>query len=77
MNLVELPTLFYAMCLAMFALDKLESWDLKLAWVYVGLRAVHSSIHLTYNHVIHRLVVFALSNVVLGVLWLRLWLALP
>jgi hypothetical protein len=76
MNLLELPTLFYAVCLALLVLGKVASIDYTLAWVYVGLRGMHSLIHLTYNHVIHRLLVFASSNVVLSVLWLRLWLAL-
>ena len=39
-----------------------------LAWFYVGLRALHSGIHLTYNKVQHRLAVFALSNVLLAML---------
>lgn len=42
---------------------------LVLAWAYVALRAVHSVIHITYNGVTHRLVAFALSNVVLIALW--------
>lgn len=42
-----------------------------LAWLYVGLRIVHSAIHLSYNHVIHRLAVFALSSVVLLALWVQ------
>ena len=40
-----------------------------LAWAYVALRIVHSAIHLSYNRVVHRLAVFALSNAVLGMLW--------
>jgi hypothetical protein len=75
MNLLELPTLFYAACLALFVLNKVGSIDLTLAWAYVGLRALHSLIHLTYNHVIQRLVAFATSNVVLSVIWIRLFLA--
>ena len=31
---------------------------------------VHSVIHLSYNHVIHRLLAFALSNFVLVTLWI-------
>jgi hypothetical protein len=42
-----------------------------LAWAYVALRIVHSAIHLTYNKVLHRLGVFALSNVVLVALWVN------
>ena len=40
-----------------------------MAWTYVGLRAVHSVIHVTYNNVMHRLSAFALSNIVLGLFW--------
>lgn len=77
MNLLELPTMFYAVCIALFALGRVAELDLAIAWLYVGLRCVHSLVHLTYNNVIHRLIVFATSNVVLSVLWVRLFLALP
>jgi hypothetical protein len=77
MNLLELPTLFYAACLGLFALGRVAELDLGIAWLYVALRCVHSLVHLTYNNVIHRLIVFATSNVVLSVLWVRLFLALP
>jgi hypothetical protein len=40
-----------------------------MAWAYVSLRIVHSLIHLSYNRVIHRLSVFALSNAALVSLW--------
>jgi hypothetical protein len=76
MNLLELPTLFYAACLALYVLKRVESPDLIIAWGYVGLRVVHSFVHLTYNNVLQRLGLFALSNVVLSVLWVRLFLAL-
>jgi hypothetical protein len=76
MNLLELPTLFYAVCLGLFALQRVGSIDLVLAWAYVGLRALHSLVHLTYNNVFHRLAMFATSNIFLGVLWVRFCLAL-
>ena len=69
MNLLELPVLFYVACLLLFATGGASSAALGCAWAYVGLRIVHSGIHLTYNHVLHRLAVFALSNVVLVALW--------
>lgn len=77
MNLLELPTLFYAACLGLFVLGRVTELDLGIAWLYVGLRCVHSLVHLTYNNVIHRLIVFATSNFVLVALWMRLLLALP
>ncbi|MBS0413400.1 MAG: MAPEG family protein, partial [Proteobacteria bacterium] len=43
---------------------------LAFAWPYVGLRVMHSVIHITYNRVLHRLTAFALSNVVLMALWI-------
>lgn len=76
MNLLELPTLFYAACLGLCVVGKVNDADHVLAWSYVGLRVVHSLVHLTYNRVLHRLTLFATSNFVLAALWVRLWIAL-
>jgi hypothetical protein len=76
MNLLELPVLFHVACIAMYVTDRADALAYTLAWIYVGLRAVHSLIHLTYNHVIHRLSAFALSNFVLAALWVHFYLAL-
>ena len=72
MNLLELPMLFYVACLTYFVTDRVDGGALQLAWSYVGLRIAHSSIHLTYNRVRHRLVAFAASNIVLIMLWTNL-----
>lgn len=69
MNLLELPTLFYVVCLALFVTGTVDGLGLALAWTYVALRAIHSAIHVTYNRVIHRLILFAVSNFVLMALW--------
>jgi hypothetical protein len=50
-----------------------DGYALTIAWVYVGLRAVHSFIHLTYNNVRHRLIPFAVSNFVLATFWMHLF----
>ncbi|TDU32043.1 hypothetical protein DFR24_1431 [Panacagrimonas perspica] len=76
MNLLEAPVLFYAVGLMLFVTQTADSTATTLAWAYVGLRIVHSLIHLTYNHVLHRLAAFALSNAVLLLLWLKLALSL-
>lgn len=75
MNLLEAPLLFYVACLVQFATATVDALALQLAWVYVALRCLHSLIHLSYNRVPDRLVVFALSNGVLLVIWLRLSLS--
>lgn len=70
MNLLELPVLFYAVCLAFYVTGAVATVPLALAWTYVGLRAAHSLVHLTSNAVMLRLTAFALSNAVLIALWL-------
>jgi hypothetical protein len=70
MNLLELPVLFYVGGLMYFVAGKVDGVTLAIAWIYVALRVVHSLIHLTYNNVMHRLIPFATSNVVLLVFWI-------
>ena len=69
MNLLELPMLFYVGGLMYYVAGRLDEAALIVAWIYVALRALHSVIHLTYNNVIHRLIPFALSNLVLMAFW--------
>jgi len=69
MNLLEIPVLFYVACLVLYAVSGVTQSAVVLAWSYVALRVVHSAIHLTYNNVIHRVSVFAISNAVLAALW--------
>jgi hypothetical protein len=69
MNLLELPMLFYVVCVVLYVTGGASRLDVLVAWAYVGLRVVHSLIHLTYNRVLHRLFAFTLSNVALVSLW--------
>jgi hypothetical protein len=71
MNLLELPVLLYVVCVLNYVTGPtVSNITLLLAWVYVGLRAAHSAVHLTYNNVMHRLAMFAAGNVVLAALWI-------
>ena len=70
MNLLEMPVLFYVLCVAVYVAHHVTPVVVILAWSYVVLRLAHSAIHLTTNRVIHRLVAFALSNFVLLFLWI-------
>jgi hypothetical protein len=76
MNLLEAPVLFYVVCLTLYVAQRADPWAVYLAWAYVGLRVLHSLVHLTHNTVMHRLAFFAASNAVLTVMWLRLLWAL-
>ncbi|HKY39855.1 MAG TPA: MAPEG family protein [Polyangiaceae bacterium] len=72
MNLLEMPVLFYVVCISLYVTHQVDEGTIWLSWLYVGLRLIHSLIHLTTNRVVHRLVPFALSNFVLLALWLVL-----
>jgi hypothetical protein len=69
MNLLELPMLFYVVCLLLYVTAGASPAASYLAWLFVALRVLHSVIHLSYNRVTHRLAVFALSNAALVLLW--------
>lgn len=73
MNLLELPLLFYVVCLIGTLTGTVTGATsgaaVSLAWGYVGLRVVHSLIHISYNDVMHRFFAFAISNGVLAALW--------
>lgn len=71
-NLTEIPPLFYVAGLAILFLGKTDSLFVILAWAYVGLRIGHGLIHLTINKVPLRFLFFALSNLVLLAMWIRL-----
>ncbi len=71
MNLLEMPILFYVVSLALYVTHHVRPGAVVLAWIYVGLRLLHSWEHLTTNHVLRRLTAFALSNFVLVALWIK------
>ena len=72
MNLLELPLLFYVAMLLALVTGTGTALLISLAWVYVALRVLHSLIHITYNHVLHRFLAFATSNFVLLAMWVLL-----
>lgn len=69
MNLLEMPMLFYVVCLIAYVTGASSLLAVYLAWAFVAARVVHSAIHLTYNKIMHRLSAFAVSNFLLVVLW--------
>lgn len=72
MNLLEAPVLFYVACMIWHAVGQVTDLVVAIAWTYVGLRIVHTLVHVTYNNVFHRLSVFALSNLALTIFWILL-----
>lgn len=68
-NLFETPLLFYVIVLTAFVTGQFGSWLIGLAWAYVGLRLMHTYVHLTSNVVLTRFRIFVLSMLTLTALW--------
>ena len=64
-HLMEQPTLFYAICLTLALLGLGDGSNLSLAWVYVGLRVLHSLVQVLINRIEVRFVLFILSSLML------------
>lgn len=73
-NQFEVPVLFYVVC-SLYIFWGINSYfALIVAWLFVVLRVVHSYIHLTYNHVFHRMLTFWFSLLCVMTLWVNLLL---
>ena len=75
-NLFELPVIFIAICLFIYVTGATDKFYLNAAWLYVGLRAVHSLIHITVNRVNGRFLVWFVSCVVLWTIVARFGISL-
>lgn len=64
-HLMEQPTLFYALILALTYLGETSTFVIYAAWLYVALRIVHSLIQAIGNNMMHRFYVYVLSNIAL------------
>jgi hypothetical protein len=75
-NLFEVPVLFYVLCIALVLTGATTPGFVMAAWAYVALRALHSLIHVTYNRVVHRFLVYVASTLLLFGMWVAFFLAL-
>ena len=64
-HLMEQPTIFYAIAIALALMDFGHGINLWLAWAYVALRVLHSLIQCTVNIVAIRSPVFLLASLCL------------
>ena len=65
-HLMEQPTIFYAAALAIQVAGHADGMAVHLAWVYVGLRVLHSLVQVSINLVALRFLLFAVSTGVLA-----------
>ncbi len=71
-NLYEAPILFYAGTAIAFAAGSAGTLLVACGWAYVGLRLLHSCVHLGSNDVLWRFRIFALSWLALLAYWVIL-----
>ena len=65
-NLFELPTVFYAVVLYLYATNQVDSPYIIAAWGFFLFRALHSVVHCTFNFIPLRFVLYVISA---GALW--------
>ena len=71
-NLFKVPILFYTAGVLYVALEMSDSVPVTLAWLFVIARLIHTGIHLSYNNVMHRLIVFRLGNLSVLGMWISI-----
>lgn len=71
-NLFEIPVLFYSVCTLYIVLGIEGTVALVIAWLFVIVRCAQAYIHISYNHVRHRLLMFGISVLCVFLLWVNL-----
>jgi hypothetical protein len=74
-NLFELPVLFYALVLYLFATGQVDGVYVAAAWMFAAFRALHSAVHCTWNRVIVRFYLYLVASLALWFMLLRAALA--
>ena len=57
-NQYELPILFFVFCFILFLTNSVTPLAVGLAWFFAISRIVHAFVHLTFNHITTRFLVF-------------------
>ena len=70
-HLMEQPTLCYAVALVLALTGQGAGVNATIAWAYVALRVAHSIVQATFNRVLFRFLLFALSTLALLALAVR------
>lgn len=71
MNLLEVPVLFYVVCILMLVTRACDEAQIQLAWLFVVARVVHAVIYIGINHVPARLGTYVAGCVTVAVIWFR------
>ena len=61
-NLFEIPVIFYALALYLFATATVDATYVGAAWVFAIFRVLHSAVHCTFNLVMLRFYLYLVST---------------
>ena len=65
-NLFELPTVFYAVVLYLYATNQVDTAYVAAAWGFFLFRTMHSAVHCSFNFIPLRFLLYVISA---GALW--------
>lgn len=68
-NLLQVPLLFYVLCVMLAQSGEVGELYLAGAWAFVGLRLLHSAIQVTCNRVLYRFYAWVLGCLLLFGMW--------
>ncbi|HEY6394060.1 MAG TPA: MAPEG family protein [Candidatus Binataceae bacterium] len=74
-NLFEIPVIFYALVLYLFAAKQVDTVYVGAAWVFVVFRVLHSAVHCTFNPVMLRFYLYLFSTLAVWFIAIRAALA--
>jgi hypothetical protein len=74
-NLFEIPVLFYALVLYLFATKQVDAVYLGAAWIFVAFRVLHSAVHCTFNLVMLRFYLYLFATLAVWFIAIRAALA--
>ena len=70
-NLFEIPVLFYALLLFLYATRQVDALYLGAAWVFVAFRVAHSIVHCTFNLVLLRFYLYLAATLAVWFMLIR------
>ena len=70
-NLFEVPVLFYALCLYLYATNSVDSVYLAAGWAFAAFRVAHSVVHCTFNRVMLRFYLYLAASLVVWLMVVR------
>jgi len=70
-NLFEIPVLFYALVLYLFATSQVDAAYVAAAWIFAAFRTLHSAVHCTFNKVMLRFNLYLVAALAVWFMALR------